>query len=194
MSDMHEPDVHLTGAAFLEDFDRYFWRSGTSGFWKLERRQVFQEPTDDSWVAFSEGRWDQALRLLEARRPALEGYYQRIAAAGFTTRRVRVVEQPLTPYLRWELHLLRLRHQLGGRVRVVGPERVKPLEQHGPLPELITLGDEAGYVLDYDEQGLQEGGTRFTDPATIAHWRSVIAILYADGEDLNEYFQREVSP
>lgn len=29
---------------YSEDFGRHFWRSGSEGFWKLERQQSFQEP------------------------------------------------------------------------------------------------------------------------------------------------------
>ncbi|WP_405936901.1 hypothetical protein OG338_09510 [Streptomyces sp. NBC_00726] len=29
---------------YSADFGRHFWRSGSDGFWKLERQQSFREP------------------------------------------------------------------------------------------------------------------------------------------------------
>lgn len=186
--------TRLTGPAYWTDFDAHFWRTGTSGFWKLERLQVFEEPGDDSWVAFAAGDWDTALQLLEDRRPSLTQYYEQIAQAGFATRRVRVAEEPLTPYMQWELHLLRLRNEVGGGIRVIGPGRVRQYERHGLLPELVTLGDDVMYELNYDRHGLQEGGTRFTDRDLTVRSRELIQELYADGEDVQHYFEHAVAP
>lgn len=36
---------------YSEDFSRHFWRSGSEGFWKLERQQSFQEPGVESLEA-----------------------------------------------------------------------------------------------------------------------------------------------
>ncbi|MGH3621554.1 MAG: DUF6879 family protein, partial [Sciscionella sp.] len=108
----------LTGDAFGEYFDRDLWKTGEPGLWKLERIQKFQEPDDESWIAFANGEWEEAIRLNEAERPSLVDYLRTIAEYGFSARRVRVVEKPITPYLQWELHALRLRNRLDGSVRV----------------------------------------------------------------------------
>jgi hypothetical protein len=183
----------LLGKSYLDDFDRNFWNIGASGFWKLERRQTFQEPHSESWLAFARGGWDEALRLHEARRPSLVEYYARIAARGFTMRRVRVVRIPITPYLQWESHLLRMRHALGGRVRVVTPEQVAPWEASGPLPEITVLGDGVMYEVLYDLDGCQYGAVRYTDPDLIAQVRAVIVGLDLVGEDFGAVFDREIA-
>lgn len=128
----------LDRAAYLSDFDSRFWTIRAGDFWKLERRQRFQEPGDDSWEAFAAGDRKKAVQLLEERRGALQDYYRRITRAGFRTWRVRVVEEPIDPYLRWELHLLHLRHEYGGCVRVVGPEAIRVLEADAGLPEIVV--------------------------------------------------------
>ena len=73
-------------AGFRADF------SSAREFWKLERGQVYAEPGDPSWVAFSADGWEEALRLLEARREDLTHYHADNAAAGTVTRRIRIVE------------------------------------------------------------------------------------------------------
>ncbi|MEU3202869.1 DUF6879 family protein [Streptomyces cyaneofuscatus] len=185
------PGERLLGDAYAADFDRHFWQIGEPGFWKLERLQEFQEPTDDSWVAFSKGDWPEALRLLEGRREALTGHYAKLRAHGFETWRIRVVEQPLTDYMRWELRLLLLRDELGGHTRVIDAGRVRAHEQDGPLPELITLGDDVVYRLLYDENGLQEGGVRYTGSGLVSRCREFVRALYHEGEGIGGFCARE---
>ena len=184
----------LVGKPYFDDFEKHFWDIGELGFWKLERLQTFQEPRSESWLAFARGDWDESLRLHEARSPSIAEYYRKTAEHGFAVRRVRVVETPLTPYLQWEFQLLRIRDQLGGKTRVVSAEQVARFENDGPLPEITVLGARAMYRLLYDDNGLQEGGVRFTDPDLIARWRGFIQDLYSAGEELEEFFQREVAP
>lgn len=187
------PGELLSAETYAEDFATNFWRTGEPGFWKLERRQTFQEPASASWQAFARGDWDEAMRLHEARRAEIGAYYRRISESGFGTRRVRVVEKPISAYLRWEFELLRLRAEYGGPTRVVWAGEVEPFESDGPLPELVVLGDEVMYQVLYDEHGRHEGGIRFTDAALIRHCRQVIEELYLAGEDVRDFFDRELS-
>jgi hypothetical protein len=180
----------LQTAAYRADFARHFWAIKRHDFWKLERRQTFQEPGDASWEAFAAGDPSTAFRLLEERRHDLASYYHRIDRSGFRTWRVRVVEEPISPYLRWELRLLRLRHEYGGLVGVVGGEAVRRLEANGPLPELVTLGDEVMYEVLYDDQGILSGGVRYTDRTLIERCRQVIERLYAEAEDISSFCER----
>ncbi|MFF4448209.1 DUF6879 family protein [Streptomyces sp. NPDC001502] len=188
------PGERLLGDAYRADFDEHFWRIGDPGFWKLERLQDFQEPTDDSWVAFSEGKWPQALALLESRREELTRHYAKLRAHGFETWRIRVVEEPLTDYMRWELRLLLLRDELGGHTRVIDAGRVRSYEEDGVLPELITLGEDVVYRLLYDENGLQEGAVRHTGRDLVLRCQEFVQRLYSDGEGIREYLAREEIP
>ncbi|GAA1636839.1 DUF6879 family protein [Actinoplanes couchii] len=179
---------------YWADFEKQFWKTRQPGFWKLERQQSFKEPNDDGWTAFAQGRWDDAMRVLEGRRSEFSDYYRRVADNGFTTRRVRIVEEPLTPYLQWELHVLNLRHEYGGLTRVVAPQAVRSAEVSGILPELYTLGTEVMYEAVYDADGVLEAARRWQDPALISRCQAFIATLYDDGEPLDAYFARAVSP
>jgi hypothetical protein len=177
----------LDQADYLASFDEYFWRSGPEGFWKLERLQHYQEPGLASWEAyFRDGDWDRSLRLAEELRPAFAAHLQRLAAAGVAHHRVRVVERPLSPYVRWELHLLRLKDQLGENVRIVDDSLA------GPLPELVVLGRHAVFDVRYTAEGLPDGAVRWTDPGTVAEARELVQRLHAAGEPLSEFFPREI--
>jgi hypothetical protein len=63
----------------------------------------------------------------------------------------------------------------------------------GQLPELITLGSDALYEILYSEQGIVEGASCFTDRETITRCRQFIERLYAEGQELNHYFQDAVT-
>ncbi|OLF15365.1 DUF6879 family protein [Actinophytocola xanthii] len=178
--------------SYREDFERHFWHTGSPGFWKLERGQYFQEPENDSWQAFARGDWAKSLELIEAQLPTMRDYYGRIADSGFAAKRVRVVEEPVTDYLQWELHVLRARDANGGLVRVIGAEMVGEWETSGPLPEIYTLGTELMYEAIYDETGILDSARKFTAREVIERCRRFIVDLYTKGEPLQSYFDRRV--
>ncbi|MFD9890672.1 DUF6879 family protein [Amycolatopsis sp. NPDC059027] len=182
-----EHDAYWTG------FDRDYWRLGEPGFWKLERRQEFQDPTMPSWQAFARGDWDEAIRLGEALRPDIEAEYREDAEHGIRSWWVKVVEKPITPYIQWAFHVLRIRAQSGERMRVVREDQVRQFEKHQMLPEMVTLGSDVMYDLVYDDAGRQQGGIRIVDRAVIARCQRFIADLYAVGEDAESFFQREIA-
>ncbi|RDG37685.1 DUF6879 family protein [Streptomyces corynorhini] len=161
--------------------------------WKLERRQHFEEQGSPSRDALSRGDWMESLRLMEERREKLLSAAQADERRNSAFHRVRVVEQPLTPYLQWELNSLRQQAECGTRVRVVGAELVAPSESDGLLPELVILGGDVLYQVLYTESGVPNGAIRYTDPEVIGCWESYIRELYRVGEDVMSYFHREVA-
>jgi hypothetical protein len=181
----------------LDDYRRDFrerqWTIDGQDSWKLERQQRFREPGFASWEASARGDWGESLRLIEEERDYLREFSQEVESRRITLFRVRVVEQPIAPYLQWELHLLRLCAECGEKIRVVGPECLAELERSGPLPELLTLGDRMTYQIRYTDEGILDGAVRFKDPATTARCRALTRNLYAAGEDLASYFTREVA-
>ncbi|WP_284742119.1 DUF6879 family protein [Amycolatopsis sp. RTGN1] len=195
---MHRPLVTLPGDRltpdeYFSDYDRNFWHTDNTGCWKLERQQHFVESGNASWDAFNRGDWSKALRLMEERRQALADYENRIAGHGFEVRRIRIVEEPLSPYLIWELNSLHVRFQVGGKIRVVDGGVVAGLELHEVLPELFILGKKVIYQVLYTESGELEGAIRSDVPDLIQHWTATAGRLYDQGEDLGGYFAQKVA-
>jgi hypothetical protein len=183
----------LTLAEYRNDFRKRFWAIKQHDFWKLERKQTFKEPGDDSWEAFVDGDWGKAIRLIEGRRETLRAEGRRMADLGFGSYRVRVVAQPITAYLQWELHLLRLMSQCSDCVRVLNADMMRPFERAGEVPEVVTLGADITYEVLYDESGVLNGAIRFADPVLTTRCREFIQHLYDIGEDIGEFFDREVA-
>ncbi len=198
---MNEPDhlddssgVRLSLDDYRVEFKDLQWTIAGQQSWKLEREQRFREPGFASWEAFSRGDWDEALRLIEEERDFLVEFSAKNAEKGIRLFRVRVVEEPIVPYLQWELHLLHLRAQCGERIRVVTEDRVGRYEATAPLPEVVTLGDSTLYRILYNAAGELDGAVRHSDPEVVAHWTGFMRDLYATGEDLGTYFRRVVAP
>lgn len=183
----------LTDKDFFADFNHHYYRS--TSFYKLERAQHFAEPHDPSWRAFNHGKWQESLELMNSRRTDLETDHREATASGITPRRIRFVEEPLAPYLQWELHLLRLRDEItGGTIRVLPAMFLAADERtYGfMLPEVCTMDDTVMYLHQYDEDGVQDHNIRYTDPAIIRPWREYIEGLWHYGWPVGDYFGRYV--
>lgn len=162
-------------------------------FWKLERRQTFQEEGDASYRAFMRGDWEEALRIEDQAGDALR---QRFMRAGFEYRRVRIVELPVSPYLQWEMQALRVRAEAGEGIRVLNADTdaIHDREEDRPLPEVIIVGTAALYEVGYDRAGVHNGARRILDQKVIGECRAEMAELWDKGEDFASYFAREIAP
>lgn len=188
-----EAGERLDLAGYRKDFwERYSAiRDGES--WKLERLQHFEEVDDPSRDALRAGDWAAVLRLFEAERQTLldESRDEQQRAAPFY--RLRVVEEPLTPYMQWELNWLRLCAECGQQVRVLPAASVATAEADRLLPELTLLDNRTLYRVVYTEKAELDGGVRFTDPDVVGPWVTYLRSAYAAAEDIRSYFERAVA-
>lgn len=184
----------LTFDAYMKDADERQFRLGAGhASWKLERQQYFSDPTDPPWVAFSEGRWEDSLRLMDDARPAIREFMKEAFDNDVALHRVRVVEMPIRPYLQWELHYLRLATEMGEKIRIIDAARVRDVERHGLLPEVLTAGVDTVYRILYTDEGAPVGARRVIDSGLLARCVRFIQELYDEGEELDEFFDREVA-
>ncbi|MFI7616650.1 DUF6879 family protein [Nonomuraea terrae] len=171
--------VLLSADEYLGDFWPNF-RKIDGVFWRLERVQGFHE----SRIARRESDWDRSAKLVDGVRPVRP----------FPCRRIRVVEQPVTPYLQWEMHVLALRRTTAEQVRVLDAAEVLDLEGSRRLPELVVLGTTVMYEVTYDSGGAHSGARRIDDPEVIDACCGELDKLFAVGEDLRAYYEREIVP
>lgn len=157
--------------------------------WKFERRQHFEENSAGR-NAFRQGDWGKAMRILEGRRREFEDSVREDLARGTRFHRVRVVAEPLSPYLQWELRSLRVQAECGKPIRVVSAESLAEREGGGLLPEVVILGGRTLYEVLYTDSGVPDGAVRFTDPTIIRTWTDFIDDLYGTGEDVIDYVDR----
>ena len=181
----------LNVSEYLDDFSKNFG-SIPDIFWKIERRQSFREPDVPSWLAMAAGDWTASLRLIEdMRQTALD---EAATHRTFERRRLRFVRRPVTPYLQWELHVLKVREEAGEQIRVVDVDHVDDLESGRHLPEVVVLGSIVAYEVTYDVGGTLTGARRITAPDVIAGCRQDAEELFGKAENLISFFEREIAP
>jgi len=169
------------------------YSSGIGFLNKLERGQHFKERGFPSWEAFAEGDWEKALALADERR---EDYAQELREAsrrGIRHRRLRVVEFPVTPYVQWELFVLRVRVDLGDDIKILNAADISNIEQSQPVPEVVILGDLVMYEVVYDKDGNAAGANRYTDRSLIRETNAGFDALYERGEGFLDFFDREIA-
>jgi hypothetical protein len=182
----------LERPAYHEEFYRHL--KEVRSLDKLERGQHFKERGVPSWEAFAAGDWERALTLIGERR---ERYAKQIDDAnrrGAAQRRLRVVEFPVTPYVQWEMHVLRVAVEVGDDIRVLDARKIEDIERKHPVPEVVILGDAVMYGVLYDDDGNAAGARRYLDPALIRETSEGFETLYARGEDFLDFFDREIAP
>lgn len=163
--------------------------------WKLERSQIFTEAADDpAWEAFVSGDWAKSLEIFEGERPAIRDEAAKYARRGSQLRRLRIVENPVSAYLQWEMQSLRIIDESGMPVRVLSASEITELEGELPLPEIVIVGDEALYDVQYDTRWSACGARRITDHDVIQEATAEMSRLWDRAEPLAAYFAREIAP
>jgi hypothetical protein len=189
----HADTVRLDQSRYQKDFNANLWRVDGADSWKLERMQSYSEVGFPSWEAFMAGDWNAALQLYEEERPGITAFYEEFRRHRSCLYRVRVVAEPVTPYVQWELHCLKMRAECGEKIRVVSPSAISVHEATGALPELISLCGVVLYHMTYDDREQPDGAFRFSDPELIARYENFACGLYETGEDVESYFRRAIA-
>ncbi|MBK3627726.1 hypothetical protein JHN59_23360 [Streptomyces sp. MBT49] len=189
----HGLSERLDRPAYHADLGRVY-TSGIGFLNKLERGQHFQERGFPSWEAFADGDWETALSLAEERREDYAQELRRAARAGVRHRRLRIVEFPITPYVQWELFVLRARVDVGDEIRILDADDISNIERSRPVPEAVILGDVVMYEVIYDEDGNAAGAKKYTDRSLIRETNAGFDALYERGEGFHAFFDREIAP
>ncbi|MFG2858058.1 DUF6879 family protein [Streptomyces mirabilis] len=168
------------------------YSSGIGFLNKLERGQHFKERGFPSWEAFADGDWERALSLAEERREDYAEELRQASRLGVTHRRLRVVEFPVTPYVQWELFVLRVRVDLGDDIKVLDARDISNIERTRPVPEVVILGHAVMYEVVYDKDGNADGSNRYTDDSLIRETNAGFDALYERGEEFRNFFDREI--
>jgi len=168
------------------------YSSGIGFLNKLERGQHFKERGFPSWEAFADGDWERALSLAEERREDYAEELRQASRLGVRHRRLRVVEFPITPYVQWELFVLRVRVDLGDDIKILDARDIANIERRRPVPEVVILGDAAMYEVVYDEDGNAAGANRYTDRSLIRETNTGFDALYERSEGFHDFFDREI--
>lgn len=185
------PSDQLSLEEYYREFSSHFQQI-TTEFAKFERRQHFIEPGNPSWEAFNAGDWNEALRLADEGRHEIRESNLDARRRGLRINRLRVIERPLTPYLQWEMHILKVRADEGDDIRVLDAADLAGFERSRLLPEVVILGDRVMYNVLYNENGRSYGALRFDDSDVIQACSVDFTRFFAGGEDIASFFAQHV--
>jgi len=140
-----------------EEFGALFGDFRSSAF-RLEQLQAYDVPAEvgalDAWrrdgTVGPHEPWCRTVRAARDR--------------GAVMRRVRVVVEPLSEYVRWELAVMRWSVEAGEDIRVLPAAR---LGEWPAGPDFWLFDDRVGVRMAYDADGRFEGGRRTDDLAPL---------------------------
>lgn len=179
----------------LDQFQAAFrtaWAALRSRFLKLETWQSYRElSTNRSQQAFERGDLDCARELLHVEAEQDRPLYEDVRQRGLEYARIRLVKEPLTDYLRYELMSYQIRAAMGENIVVVqvDPEISLP---HSDLFDLLLFDRDAGLVHDYGsgDVGTQAGGWLVRDPEILAELEQRVLALRAQAVPLSLYLSQ----
>jgi hypothetical protein len=151
------------GALFTEAWSRLQAR-----FLKLKCWQTYQEHEPiKSQMAYDDGDMDRARELVRQEAEADRSFYADMKVRKLAYIRVRVVQEPLTPCVGYELMAYRIRATMGETVEVVScdDELSLPNEEYF---DFLLFDRHTALIHDYGDKGLQSGGWLVTDSEIIA--------------------------
>lgn len=197
MADGHWPGgERLDRDTYFSDFEREY-ASLSDSYLKLERAQHFVEPGNPSWELFDDGDWDGALALIPTKlAPDSERNFADMRSRGLRALRLRVVALPASPYVQWELHVLRMQAEHGEDIRIITEADFQSTasDEVRQLPELLILDQAVMYEILYDAGGACDGSFKYTDKHLVTKTRQSIEGLFADAEPLRTFFEEAIAP
>jgi len=152
------PDPRLVTERLLpEDFRREFRKASLSvarRVYKLERRQTFQEPGNRSWEAFAAGDTERALQLIEESRASQRAFKKIFEERSADFYRLRVIEDPFTDYLKWELAHFQLNAEEGEKIYLVNQPMIADIDWTYGLRDYTIFDADLAFFLNYSDDGL----------------------------------------
>lgn len=184
-------DTTLDHHTYLDDFYARY-KAPVCQIRKIESGQIFAEPGNPSWEAFVRGDWSRALQRMGQHAQENDAHCRAHTASQILSRRVRIVCQPLTDYLIWELHYLYNNTRSNVRVGIVDYDRARGLVGEAWLDDFVSLDEAVAYRVLYGSDGVNSGAERSQNPTVIGAVNHVYELLAAASTPLADFFVEQV--
>jgi len=178
----------------IDGFQSHFasaWSSIKFRFLKLECWQTYLElEANESQDAYGRGDFAGARASLNLEAEADRPLYKDIQEHGIDYARIRLIQEPLTDYLRYELMAYDIRERMGENIEVVRSDPLLLLPNDDYFDWLL-FDRHTALIHDYGqgEAGLQSGGWVTRDTTTIATLESKAAALRRTATSLADFLK-----
>jgi hypothetical protein len=174
----------------LDEFGSRFaeaWSELQARFLKLECWQAYHEPeTHKSQQEYNRGETEKAQELLRQEAETDRPLYEDVRARQLDYARIRLIQEPLTPYLDYELMAYRIREEMGETIEVVSVARelILPNDEYF---DFLLFDRHTALIQDYGDEGRQSGGWLTMESDIIASLERVAADLRQRAVPLRQF-------
>ncbi|HSH60011.1 MAG TPA: hypothetical protein VK988_10290 [Acidimicrobiales bacterium] len=141
------PARHLTPSEFQDRF-REALDATRHIFRKVEALQYYDESGDPSWEAFRRGDHATAMAELDCIVDEQTELLKPALTRGVSLTRLRIVEYPVTDYVRWEFASYELSRKIGEQIFAIEKTALE-----GQLPDFVSFDDDILVLLEYSAEG-----------------------------------------
>ena len=176
-------DSAIKGASYLDSAESFFGRFPSAfdmtrcQILKLETRQSYQEPDNESFVAMKNGDWDRSMSLLRKSRAADVCLYKSLSERGVDFIRCRPLKFPLSNYLRWELEIFKFNAEMCERIFCCNYDALDFVFTDYARHDFMTFDARLAFVHNYDASGLIQGGWIIEDADQIAELQKLFIFI-----------------
>ena len=149
------------------------WASARGQVLKLETRQHYVEPGNESLDLALAGNFSQALEEIPNLRAVDDELYATVNRKKLDFIRCRPIKIPKTIYLNWELEVYKYNAERGEQIYCCHYESMDVIFDRYARHDFMIFDARIAFIHDYDKEGLIQGGWFTTDQK---HIRSLIAL------------------
>lgn len=171
----------------VPDFFKAFddpWDKVQGQILKLETRQAYREPGNESYEAMQSGNFALALRLLPEVRKEDDELYEALRKKKVDFIRCRPIVRPISEYLRWELECYKLNEQQGERIYFA--EHCELFDKYA-LHDFMVFDRFGAMVHDYDDNGEIKGGWAIREATKIDYLIMLFSVIKASSVDYSQF-------
>jgi hypothetical protein len=157
---------------------------------KLERIQSYQEPDNASYIEFSLGNIEHAVKLLPDVRAIQAEHYTDLFRRGLQFIRVRAVEFPLSKYLEWEFKGYPINAKYGETILIADITSEPISSALRESSDFMLFDSFAILIHDYNAEGILSGGWLCEDKNLIMDYQELADIFISKSVPL-AVFERQ---
>lgn len=176
------------GGAFFQKFGSAFDLTRCQ-ILKLETRQIYEEPENESFVAMRGGDWELSMSLLAKSRSDDLPLYESLVERGIDFIRCRPIKFPLSDYLRWEMEVLKFNAEHCERVFCCNLDALDFIFLNFARHDFMTFDARVGFIHDYDSAGLIQGGWMVDNQDHILELQKLFVFIKSHCQPLKSFIQ-----
>lgn len=186
----------IKNAEYFSDVSAFFrafkdlWDNVHGQILKLETRQTYREPGNESYEALERGDFELALKLLPKVRSEDDELYRVLAEKKIDFIRCRPVIRPISNYLKWEFECYKLNELKGERIYFT--EKTEIFDKYA-MHDFMVFDRFGAMVHDYDENGEIKGGWAIRNTSSIDSLIFLFSIIKASSAHFSKFLLSDVN-